>query len=357
MAAQHLQIRADGLQFQQEPRESVLAEARRQLASLVGLANVKHEVERLDAFLQVQQHRSSAGLQAAQQALHFLFLGNPGTGKTTVARILGKFLQGYGILDRGHVVETDRAGLVAGYVGQTAVKTDEKVKEALDGILFIDEAYSLSPDSSGNDYGVEAVETLLKRMEDHRDRLVVVAAGYPERMRAFVSSNPGLQSRFTRHLQFEDYHPHELGEICSAILDDSHYTLTSDSMALLSIVFSVSYWRRDDNFGNGRFVRNIVEEMAARQALRLAALNRAPTTAELQELSPDDVPLEYIGVDRESFDVVHVRWNAECPACHRRSKARSHFLSRKVRCKSCNSTFRMSWPELEPESLPSFVRP
>jgi hypothetical protein len=325
---------------------SGLEAARKELAELIGLPRVKEEVRRFDAFLDIQRQRQAAGLPAGKQALHFVFYGNPGTGKTTVARILGRFLRGYGILAKGHVIETDRAGLVAEYVGQTAVKTDAKVQEAMDGILFIDEAYTLSATGGQYDFGKEAIDTLLKRMEDHRDRLVVVVAGYPEPMGKFIDSNPGLQSRFTRYMHFDDYTPEDMGRIIALFMGKGHYTVTADARAYLSIMFTVAYSRRDDKFGNGRFVRNLFEEMCSRQAMRLTGAGVQPTKEALQTFVGMDVPLDQVGLDADLLKIENARWRADCPSCQRQNRVQSAMLGKKVKCNGCQTVFTIEWPPL-----------
>ena len=242
-----------------------------ELNSLVGLPGVKNDVNQLVNFLKVQQIRQSRGMEPLPISRHLVFYGNPGTGKTTVARLLSRIYRSLGILSKGHLVETDRAGLVAGYVGQTALKVREVVTQALGGILFIDEAYTLSS-SMGQDFGQEAVDTLLKLMEDNRDDLIVVVAGYTEKMNVFLASNPGLRSRFNKYLNFEDYTPAQLVEIFELFCAKSHFNLHQPTHDKLLSLFSVLYDTRDDTFGNGRLARNLFEVAINNQANRIVSI-------------------------------------------------------------------------------------
>jgi hypothetical protein len=254
-----------------QPPPPSLAELLASLQSLVGLSNVKKEIEDLVAFLKLQEIRMKRGMPVAKISRHIVFCGNPGTGKTTVARLLSQIYSRLGFLTSGHLVETDRAGLVAGFVGQTALKTRAVCEEALGGLLFVDEAYALL--GQANDFGREAVDTLLKFMEDNREDLVVVVAGYPSPMTEFLESNPGLQSRFTRHIVFPDYSPEELSCIFGRFCNDAGLTATPDAAAYAKELFESAFEKRDDTFGNARLVRNMFEQCLVRQARRLIHLD------------------------------------------------------------------------------------
>jgi len=253
-----------------------LEELQAELDSLVGLETVKEQVRALVAFLQVQGRRLEHGLPEVATTQHLVFVGNPGTGKTTIARLLAQMYRSMGLLEKGHLVEVDRAGLVGEYVGHTAAKTDRAIRRALDGVLFIDEAYALTPADGRMDFGAEAVETLLKRMEDYRHRLVVIVAGYPRLMRRFLDSNPGLRSRFSREISFPDYSTPELLAITQRFAATSEYDLEDDAVRELAAIFDGV--RRGEGFGNARFARTLFEQALNAQALRLAGDSERPVT-------------------------------------------------------------------------------
>ncbi|HIK54648.1 MAG TPA: AAA family ATPase [Synechococcales cyanobacterium M55_K2018_004] len=268
----------------------ILEKALAALNDLVGLDNIKEEVKTLTNFLKVQKIRTERGLAQTSVSLHSVFCGPPGTGKTTVARLMGQIFHGLGFLKKGHLVETDRAGMVAGYIGQTSKKVDDLVNSALDGVLFIDEAYSLVPEEGGRDFGQEAIDALLKRMEDNRDRLVVIVAGYTDEMVSFIESNPGLKSRFNRYFYFNDYKPEELLAIFEKLCEKSHFKLTPDARTQLQKLFEELYLNRDRSFGNARMVRNLFEKTIERQANRLAVLSDLSDEL-LTTLLPEDIPM------------------------------------------------------------------
>ena len=267
-----------------EERARELDEAMAELNGLVGLTNVKAEVDRLVDILAVQARRRATGRKVPEMGLHLVFVGPPGTGKTTVARLIGRIYRGLGVLDSGHLVETDRAGLVAGYIGQTAIKVDAIVQQALDGVLFVDEAYTLGV-GGDQDFGHEAIAALLKRMEDERERLAAILAGYDAPMQRMLDSNPGLRSRFQTILQFSAYATDELAEIFRRLAGKYDYGLSAAADMRLVEVCATMIANQGPNFGNAREVRNLFEDAVAAHAQRAAD----DADVELSTLEPQDL--------------------------------------------------------------------
>jgi len=269
------------------PKKS-LAELMEELNSLVGLKKVKEDVKSLANVIKIMKMRKERGLPEVEMSLHLVFTGNPGTGKTTVARLLAGIYRELGVLSKGHLVEVDRSKLVAKYVGQTAPQVMEVVNQALGGVLFIDEAYSLVSRRGENDFGYEAVDTLIKAMQDHRDDLIVIVAGYPDKMEEFLNSNPGLQSRFNKYINFDDYTPEELLDIFRGMCKKNGYKLTENAEGKVKQMLEFLHETRSDSFANARTVRNLFEKLLTIQADRLAELESV-SDEELSTITEEDL--------------------------------------------------------------------
>jgi AAA+ superfamily predicted ATPase len=323
----------------QESFNEVLGE----LDQLVGIASVKERVRQTANFARIQQLRAAQGLKPIATSYHSVYTGNPGTGKTTVARLMGRIYKSLGVLRKGHLIECDRAALVGEYVGQTAPKTNAVIDSALDGILFIDEAYSLAKERE--DFGREAIDTLLKRMEDDRDRLIVIVAGYPGEMETFVHSNPGLHSRFTRFIEFPDYSAHELCRIFGLLCHRNGLTLSPALKEKVVHHFHHLHSERGEHFGNARLVRNCFEAVINAQATRLSAFQHIEPDAlmrlEAEDLTTcsDEIRKQHIAAGR--------RYLVRCEHCGCIYSWTPDLDLREAECTACHKTYDCSFGMIE----------
>ncbi len=313
-----------------------------ELDELIGIEEVKEKVHQTANFARLQQTRIARGLKAIATSYHSVYTGNPGTGKTTVARLMGRIYQALGVLKKGHLVECDRSALVAEYVGQTAVKTNAIIDRALDGILFIDEAYTLAKQQQ--DFGQEAIDTLLKRMEDNRDRLIVIVAGYPEEMETFIHSNPGLHSRFNRFIEFPDYRAQELCQIFSLFCRKNDLRLVPELKERLIHHFAHLHREREDHFGNARLVRNCFEQVVSAQANRLSTTND-PDPDLLINLIESDLATPALGA-MDDYKQRIGRYQILCPSCKQVFSWSPEMNISKAECTECQTVYNCEFGEL-----------
>jgi len=287
VSAMHAKQKAQ--QATQDQKAAAKSDPMKQLEALIGLTDVKSQMTDICNLMKNRKDRERVGLPTIEMGQHLVFTGNPGTGKTTVARLVGEIYRDLGVLKKGHFIETDGRGLIAEYIGQTAEKTRAIITQALDGVLFIDEAYALVHKDSAKDFGQEAVATLIKMMEDHRDRLVVIVAGYTKEMEQLLMSNPGMKSRFKTMIDFPDYSEDELAKIFKHICGEHAYLLTHDAKQSVNTLFTEMHRHKNEHFGNGRSVRNGFDRAVMNHARRLARAKK-PSKRDLQTLQSRDIP-------------------------------------------------------------------
>lgn len=326
------------------PEGEQLDQVLRDLDELIGIRDVKEKVRQIANFAKIQQMRSAQGIQPIPTSYHSVYTGNPGTGKTTVARLMGRIFKSLGILRKGHLVECDRSALVAEYVGQTGPRTNAIIDRALDGILFIDEAYSLVKDHE--DFGQEAIETLLKRMEDNRDRLIVIVAGYPVEMERFLRSNPGLQSRFSRRIEFPDYPPQELSRIFGLICRKNGLALASALREKVMHHFHDQWQQRDEHFGNARLVRNCFEAVITAQANRLSNSGN-PDAQALSQLEAEDLNTASDAA-REAYRRSGKNYTVQCEHCGELYSWAPELNLRDGQCSKCGKTYDCEFGVITP---------
>ena len=336
-----------------EEREKRLQSAMDELDQLIGLNAVKDRVRSYTNFLKLQQQRRDAGLSTMPISLHMTFVGNPGTGKTTVARIVGQILGALCTLPTGHVVETDRSGLVAQYAGQTAVKTNTLCDSANGGVLFIDEAYSLIDESGDDAYGREAIQSLLKRMEDDRESMAVILAGYTGEMDTMIRSNPGLSSRINTTIEFADYTPEEMGQIFETMCEQNEYQLPSDARYRLLVGLHQLYQARDRHFGNGRLVRNAFEDSVRKLADRVADVGKL-TEKLLTRLTTNDITVP--GLTHKQLDTFAEKTyvlRIQCNGCQRIVRVKPKSLGKRVQCGKCDHVQTANWASISETTDPN----
>jgi len=280
--------KSKSINIKEEKNEERLKEAIEELNSLIGLTNVKEVINEIRAYIEIQKKRQKEGLTTTPMVLHMIFKGNPGTGKTTVARILGKIFKELGVLEKGHLIEVERADLVGEYIGHTAQKVRENIKKAMGGILFVDEAYSLARGGE-KDFGKEAIDTIVKAMEDYKDKFIIILAGYTNEMEEFLRTNPGLRSRFPIHIEFSDYTIDELLKIAELMVEKRQYTLSLEAKRKIMKILLKNIANNNIKTGNARLVRNIIERAIRKHAVRILSKKTTITKKDLMIIEAEDI--------------------------------------------------------------------